>query len=114
MEIAMPSTNRIGQPIRLIGQSRNARWMNWQAENWTYPRQQISEFAEHGIERSRSTFAHWRNGVFPETETLMRLIDIYPELKRLFWPETQTPRAQVILKDLDALSETITALRSIL
>lgn len=70
--------------------------------------------ADLGIERSHSTMAEWRNGVIPEGETLLDLIEAFPSLKHIFWREDQTDRAKALVSKLDALEAQIAEVRELL
>lgn len=109
----MNNTQLIGQTVRSVGQSRNARWMRWQDNRWTSAAMQMVAMSP-AIERSRSTHATWRNGVIPDGDTILRLVDAYPSLKAVFWPEQVTSEARRIADELDALEAAISKIREAL
>jgi len=117
MDIAMPHTSCVGRSVQFVGQSRNARWMAWQDRRWTSINIQCAALADIATlidTPSRSTVANWRNGELPGSDYLIDLIDAFPSLKRIFWREEQSGRAEQLLAKLDQMEADISNLRELL
>ena len=72
------------------------------------------EMADRGIDRSRSTHCNWRAGEFPESHTLIDLVDAFPSLHLVFWPDSEKAKAEKALAKFDELEARLNELRAML